>query len=149
MSDDTGKTETQLRIEKMDRAAEALLRLIENEKTSEQQKGRLFAQVMAWEKVRKTLVPSDDGGKIKEMAHGLKNGKRDRSTDLERKRVRDGHAIEKIIRDLPSFDRGTRGDPATPERTSGSADSNDRSPRVDIPGDESINVDVAGNSPVI
>jgi len=131
-------------VERMDRAAKLLLDLVENENTSETQKGRLFAQCLNWAKVRPTLVPSGEGNKLKEMQNAIesKSGKRSGSSaGRSDAATKDGNAIEAIIRNLPkpAHRRGLNGDKAGAERAGGGADSDGGSIRVDGGGDDEGN----------
>jgi hypothetical protein len=65
-------------IERMDKVTESLLDLIEGGEgkpdVTDSQKGRLFAQCQSWLKLRPTLIPKGEGGRLKEIGHGLKSG---------------------------------------------------------------------------
>lgn len=131
MADDTVKS-IEAQIERMDRVAGALLTIVETEGTSEQQKGRLFAQCLAWYKVRPTLVPSGEGNKLKEMENAIGKaggGKRGGSTGRAGKSGAaaspDGRKIAAIIKNLPKpgqdRDSGRAdGDTEDPQREGGS-----------------------------
>lgn len=131
-----GKTDDEKRVDHMDKVAATLLALVESPETSDAQKGRLFQQVLAWYKVRGKLVPSDEGGKLKEMTDGLKSkgGRRGRSAGSAPQRAGDGKAIRAIIDSLPSYGGNAVRDPASPERPSGSAPGDDRRVRIDGSG---------------
>jgi hypothetical protein len=77
------KAELLKMIERMDKVANNLLDLIEGEEdkpaASDSQKGRLYGQVQNWLKMRKSLIPSEQGGRLKEIGHGLKGGERNGS----------------------------------------------------------------------
>ena len=134
------KTDEQKRIEKMDKVADSLLDLIAKEGTSEAQKGRLFAQVQSWYKLRPALVPVEPGGRMKEMSDGVKSKGTKRSgsagTGGSARVAKDGRAIQEIIRGLPKFGAGGNssastkvsrddsdagGDQEDPERSGGGA----------------------------
>ena len=150
---DEPKTEEQKRIEKMDKVAESLLDLITKEGTSEAQKGRLFAQVQSWYKLRPTLVPVEPGGRMKEMSDGVKSAGIKRGGSAGRSSgsriAKDGRAIQEIIRTLPKFGAGASasgkvagnhsdadGDPESPQRSSGGAGSDGLRIRADRNGDD-------------
>ena len=133
-----GKTEDDVRIAKMDRVAESLLALITLEKTTDTQKGRFFAQVISWYKIRPTLIPSSEGGKLEEMSRGIKSagGKRSGSARSAGRRAGQSRAIKDIIASLPKPGSGqpssgqrpanggdSDGDPPSFERESGGASS--------------------------
>jgi hypothetical protein len=150
MSDEPEKNEVQARLDRMDKVADSLLKLIESEETDEAQKGRLFAQVMAWYKLRKSLVPPEEGGKLKEMKDVLtKDRSRNRVSERAISRAREGHAIEKIIRQLPAVDRGLGGDQAHSQRPGGGAPGNGSGVRVDGVGNVDRDDDGAVDRPVV
>lgn len=159
------KTELEKRLEKMDKAAEALLKLIESPETTDLQKGRLFAQVMAWEKVRPTLIPSNEGGRLEEMSHGVKSkggsgaGNNGRGTGARRP-GKDGRAIRDIIKTLPKFgggssaaiaadDRTPDGDSQGAQREGGSLDSDGRRLPAHRGGNGAEHADEPGNSDIV
>lgn len=144
------KSADQRRIAQMDRAAAHLLKLVQSKETSEAQKARLFAQCLAWQKARSELLPSEVGGKLKEMQRVIqsKGNSRDdpfgpgpgrgpgrpkpnpsRTSDL------DGKAIRRIIRSLPSYSRGPGGDPESAQCEGGSAAGDDGGNGADRSGD--------------
>ena len=139
------------RIASMDKAAEHLLDLVGAEKTSDMQKGRLFGNVMAWYKVREKLVPAEDGGKLKEMAHGLKSesGRRSGNSKRGRDTSNDGRAIRALIGKLPAFGGAAGGNPSRPERQGGGARGNGSGVRADGGSDGDRDVDGAGDGAVL
>jgi hypothetical protein len=102
------------RIERMDKVAEHLMDLISKETTTDAQKGRLFQQVQSWLKLRPTLIPVEQGSKLKEMSHGLnaKGGKRSGSAARGggSSGAGAGRKISAIIRSLPRYGNDTGGD---------------------------------------
>jgi hypothetical protein len=106
MSEYDEKAELLRMIERMDRVANNLLSLIEGEEGKEQasdaQKGRLYAQVMNWLKMRKSLIPSGEGGRLQEIGNGLKSGSRAGSTGRgpgrPKSTSKDGKAILALTR---------------------------------------------------
>lgn len=135
MSDDPEKdqeqSEIETRISKIDKACDVLLSLIEAETTSDAQKGRLFAQVVSWAKVKDKLIPPDDGNKLRGMTDELKNGRRGGSSKRAagsatpgESRNNDGHKIRKIIASLPAYGITAGGNPKDSKRA-GSGDGGD------------------------
>lgn len=158
MSDEQEKTDGEQRIAHMDRVAKKLLELIESDSTSEAQKGRLFAQVLAYEKVRSNLIPPDDGGKLRSMGDELKSGIGSRSSKRSNPgpnaspredRARDGHKIRKIIASLPSYGRDTSGDSKDSKRKNGSDIGDGGRLPVDGGGNGAGHDDGSTHSPVV
>lgn len=142
------------RIARMDRTANALLRLIENEKTTATQKGRLFAQVLNYYKLRGTLIPSDEGGKLKEMTYGIaKSSGRSGSSRADRAGSSDasgdGAAIHKLIASLPSFADASGGNTKGIVRKGNGYGGDAGSIRPHGGGDGVEHVDVAGDSRLV
>jgi hypothetical protein len=142
-------------IEKMDKTAMNLLGLCDNEKTSDSQKGRLFAQAMAWMLKRDSLIPSDEGDNLKRMGNELKSKGGERSGSTGRagagkgRASKDGSKISAIIRSLPAYGRPAGGNPAGTERQGGSADGDVRSVSAHGGSNGDGNMDGAGNSAVV
>jgi len=156
MSEET-KSENQLRIEKMDKVAEHLQKLIEatgEDKISETQKSRMFDQLMKWESLRPTLLKAEDGNKIKEMTNGLKSegGRGKGNTRRSPGKgagvgVKHSREIRSLIRSLPKIGQavagnggGADGDSSDTKRSGGGAPGNGR----ELPVDGRSNV--AGNA---
>lgn len=152
------KSEIETRIAKIDRACDTLLKLIESDSTTDAQKGRLFAQVVSWAKVKDKLIPPDDGGKLRSMGDELKSGIGGRSSKRanpgpnaspSEDRNRDGHKIRKIIASLPSYGRDTSGDSKDSKRKNGSDLGDGGRVPVDGGGDGSRNDDGAAHSSIV
>ena len=111
-------------VARMDAVADALLKIVESENTSDVQKGRLFSQVLAWTKARKDLMPSGDGDKLKDMSDAIKSKGSGRKGNTGRgnsdRTAADGKAIAAIIKRLPKPGSGgaAAGDKAGAERES-------------------------------
>lgn len=138
-------------IQKMDATADKLLALVNDEKTSDTQRGRLFAQLLSYYKLRKTLIPSEEGNGLQEMTNVLKSqgGERSGSGGTKPRHgnaSKDGKAIRSIIRSLPTYSRRAGGDQAHPELPDGSAPRNDGSDGADRGGDGSADNNGVANS---
>ncbi len=95
------KAELIAMVERMDKVCNGLLDLIEGGEgkptATEAQKGRLFAQCQNWLKMRNSLIPKGEGGRLKEIGHGLKSGSGTGSTGRgpgrPKSATKDGRAI--------------------------------------------------------
>ena len=150
-------------IDRMDEVANKILLVVEDEKTSEVQKGRLFAVVLSWHKVRETLKPPEEGTKLKEMERELTTGhKRNGSSRQSGHSARTSAAakgIQAIISKLPKYGepkaagRPNNGDVAGDQEGTkfkgGGADSHDRGDSTNILGDGKRNGHVSGDSSIL
>jgi hypothetical protein len=126
-------TDLEARILRIDGVADSLLDLIENKNVGEGEKGisaaqkaSLFAQIIAWYKIREKLLPSGNGSRLKEMVNeqskNPSGGSGSTGSHSSRAAAKpptgDGKAIKAIIRSLPPFGGDTLGNKGHPKRKS-------------------------------